>query len=197
MVKISAILLGAGESRRMGVNKLTLPWGKWTVLEHCLHTLLQSEVEEVIVVINHRIKKKVFLPQSHRVKVVINPYYRKGMSTSLRRGLQAVDRRNDAILIALGDQPLLKTKTINALARAFALRKGTIVIPTYHGIEGHPVIFSKTYKEELTKIKGDRGGKNLIKRYPREIWKVKIRSEGVVKDIDIWKDYKKALRRNR
>jgi molybdenum cofactor cytidylyltransferase len=195
MVRVSAILLGAGESKRMGVNKLTLPWGKKTVLEHCLQTLLQSEVEEVIVVINPHIQKRIFYPLSPKVKVVINPSYQKGMSTSLRKGLEAVDRRSDAILIALGDQPLVKTKTINALVHAFALRKRAIVIPTYRGMEGHPVVFSKIFKEALMEIKGDRGGKSLIKRYPQEIWKVRIRSEGVVKDMDIWKDYKKALRR--
>ena len=193
MVKISAILLGAGESKRMGVNKLSLRWGKRTVFEHCLLTLLQSKVEEVIVVINNRIKGVVHPPQDQKVKIVINTSYRKGMSTSIRRGLQAIDPRSQGILIALGDQPLLKAKTINALIHAFALRKGAIIIPTYRGVRGHPVIFDKKFKKELMKIKGDMGGRSIIKRYPEDIWKVYVRSGGVVKDIDIWKDYKREV----
>ena len=138
---ISAILLGAGKSKRMGVDKLSLPWGKKTVLEHCLETLLRSKVEEVVVVLDLRKKgiKDLFLRP--RVKIVINPYSKKGMSTSIRRGLQAIDPYSQGILIALGDQPFLKTRTINALIRAFSQRKEGIILPSFQGRMGHPVIF--------------------------------------------------------
>ena len=194
MSKISAILLGAGESKRMGVNKLSLPWGKRTVFEHCLHTLLRSKVDEVIVVLNHPAKGIVPLIKDQKVKIVINPYYKRGMSASIRRGLRVIDPRSDGILIALGDQPFLKTRTINVLIHAFVQSKGAIIIPLYRGIQGHPVLFSRRFEKELLRIKGDVGAKSIIERYPQDAWIVPVRSEGVVKDIDIWKDYRKELK---
>ncbi len=210
MVEVSAILLGAGQSKRMGVDKLSLPWGGKTVLEHCLKTLLQSKVKEVIVVLNGRMKwvvdhakdqkvhpeRRFFTPPSkvgfgdaERVKVVHNPYYKRGMSTSVRRGLHAIDPSSQGILIALGDQPLIKTRTINALIHAFVQRKGTIVVPSFRGKQGHPVIFHCRYLKELLKLKGDVGGRSIIEKHPEEVRLVRVKSEGVMKDMDTWEDY--------
>lgn len=195
MLKISAILLGAGESKRMGVDKLSLPWGKETVFEHCLETLLKSEVKEVILVLSPRDKMLKGLSQSRKVKAVVNPFFRRGMSTSIRRGLQAVPSNCQGILIALGDQPYLKTRTINALIRAFDPRKKGIVIPSFQGKLGHPVIFHHKYKKALLNLKGDVGGRSIVQKHPEEVQVVPVKSEGVVKDIDTWQDYVKELKK--
>lgn len=192
---ISAILLGAGESKRMGVNKLLLPWGRKTVFEHCLNTLLRSRIREVIVVVNDRIKEAVGPVRRKKLKLVINPDYKKGMSTSIRKGLKRIDPRSDGILISLGDQPVLKTRTVNALVRAFGQGEGKIVVPSFRGRKGHPVIFHRRYKKELLTLKGDMGGRSILLRYPERIKTVPVRSEGVIRDIDTWKDYKNGLRR--
>jgi molybdenum cofactor cytidylyltransferase len=192
---ISAILLGAGESKRMGVNKLSLPWGKKTVFEHCFNTLLRSKIKEVIVVLSDRSRgiKSQFEKRSSfadkGVKVTMNPNYKRGMSTSIRKGIQVMDPKSQGILIALGDQPLVKTRTINALIDAFCERKGAIVVPSFHGEKGHPVIFHRRYKKELLKLKGDMGGKSIFEKYPKSIKIVPVRSEGVIKDIDTWQEY--------
>ncbi len=192
---ISAILLGAGESRRMGVNKLSLPWGKKTVFEHCFNTLLRSKIKEVIVVLSDRSKEirsqfeKRSFPADKRVKVTMNPHYKRGMSTSIRKAIQVMDPRSQGILIALGDQPLLKTRTVNALIDAFCGERGGIVVPSFHGKKGHPVIFHRRYKRELLELKGDMGGRSILQKYPKSIKMVPVRSEGVIKDIDTWKAY--------
>jgi len=195
MIKISAILLGAGESKRMGVDKLSLLWGRETVLEHCLETFLKSDVNEVIVVLGPRDKRLKGLSRSRKVKAVVNPLFRKGMSTSIRRGLQTIHSNSQGILIALGDQPYLKTRTINALIRAFDQGKEEIVIPSFQGRMGHPVIFHHKYKKELLNLKGDVGGRSIVKRHPEEVRVVPVKSEGVVKDIDTWQDYVKELKK--
>jgi molybdenum cofactor cytidylyltransferase len=189
MSKISAILLGAGESKRMGVDKLSLPWGKKTVFEHCLENLLKSKVKEVIVVLGPKDQRLKGLSQSRKVKVVVNPLFRKGMSTSIRRGLQLMHPRCQGILIALGDQPYLKTRTINALIRAFDPGKEGIVIPSFQGRMGHPVIFHHRYKKALLNLKGDVGGRSIVQKHPDDVRRVPVKSEGVVKDIDTWQDY--------
>jgi molybdenum cofactor cytidylyltransferase len=194
MVEVSAILLGAGESKRMGVNKLFLPWRKKTVIGHCLDALLRSKVKEVVVVLSDRTREVGSPLKGRKVKVVMNPHYRRGMSTSIRRGLQAIDPGSQGILIALGDQPLLQTRTINALIRAFAQRKGSIVIPSYRGRRGHPVLFDRCYERGLLSLRGDVGGKSIIERYPGSVVEVRTKSEAVVKDIDTWKDYQKEYK---
>jgi molybdenum cofactor cytidylyltransferase len=193
MVRISEILLGAGESKRMGANKLLLPWRKKNVLTHCVHTLLQSKVKEVIVVLGDRTKEMGNQFKGQKVKVVVNPHYRRGMSTSIRRGIGAIDPNSYGILIALGDMPFLSTRTVNALIRAFAQGKGEIIVPSFRGGKGHPVIFHKRYKKELLQLRGDVGGRSVIERHLEEVRLVRTKSEGVVKDIDTWKDYTPQL----
>ena len=194
MVKVSAILLGAGESKRMGVDKLSLPYGKKTVLEHCLEIFLRSKVREVIVVLGGRTKGMRSPLRRRKGKVVMNPHYKMGMSTSIQRGIQAIDPRCHGILIALGDQPFLKTRTIDTLIQAFAKGDKGIVVPSFRGRKGHPVIFHKRYQGDLLKLKGDAGGRSIIERYPEDVWVVHVKSEGVVKDIDTWKDYEKTVK---
>jgi molybdenum cofactor cytidylyltransferase len=194
---VSAILLGAGESKRMGKNKLLLPWGKKTIFEHCLETLLRSEVEEIIVVINDRLKAFIHPIHTKKVKVIINPHYKRGMSTSIRRGVQAIASGSEGILIALGDQPFIKTRTINAIIKAFTQGKEAILVPSFRGKRGHPVIFHRRFRRELLNLKGDAGGKSIVERHPGEILEIPLKSEGVVKDIDLWEDYEENLRLKR
>jgi molybdenum cofactor cytidylyltransferase len=194
---ISAILLGAGKSKRMGVDKLLLPWRKKTVLEHCFETLLQSEVQEIVVVLGTRNKWVKNRFQGGKAKVVVNPYSRRGMSTSIRKGLQAIHPGSAGILIALGDQPFLKTRTINVLVRAFDRRRKGIIIPSFRDRMGHPVIFHKRYRKELLNLRGDVGGRTVVDRHPEEVKVVPVKSEGVVKDVDTWQDYVKEFRKKK
>jgi molybdenum cofactor cytidylyltransferase len=189
---ISAILLGAGVSKRMGVDKLSLPWGGKTMLERCFDTLWRSEVQELVVVLGIRNKGAQNLFRKRKVKVVINPHSKRGMSTSIRRGLQTVQPRSRGILIALGDQPFLKTRTINALIHAFDQGKGGIIVPSFREKMGHPIIFHKRYKKELLSLKGDVGGRSIIEKYPEDVGLVPVKSIGIVKDVDTWQDYKKG-----
>ncbi len=192
---ISAVLLGAGESKRMGTNKLLLPWGNKTILEHCVEILLRSNVEEIVVVLSNPSRairgrlKRDCVSTRKSVKIVVNRDYRKGMSSSIRCGLKRVDGRSQGILIALGDQPLLKTRTVNALVRVFENGSGEIIVPFYRGRKGHPVIFPRRFKKELMRLTGDLGGSPILQKCRDNVRIVRVRSEGVLKDIDTWKDY--------
>ena len=192
MRKISAILLAAGESKRMGVSKLALPWGRKTVLERCVDVLVRSNIKEVVVVLSDRTKALGSRLRGPKVRRVINPNYERGMSTSIRRGVQAVDRKSDGMLIALGDQPLLRTKTINALIHALVQEKGKIIVPIFRGRRGHPVLFGPTFAKELLQLKGDVGARSLLQRHPKSVFEVRTRSEGVVVDVDTWNDYRRV-----
>ena len=194
MLKISAILLGAGKSKRMGVDKLSLPWGRKTVLKHCFDTLLRSEVREVVVILGIRNQGIKNLFQGQKAIVITNPYSNRGMSTSIKKGIRSIHPSSNGILIALGDQPFLKTRTVNALIRVFGQGKDGIIIPSFRGRRGHPVIFHRRYKKELVNLKGDMGGRSIIERYPEDVRVVPVKSIGVVKDIDTWQDYKERIK---
>ncbi|OGP76534.1 MAG: molybdenum cofactor cytidylyltransferase [Deltaproteobacteria bacterium RBG_16_49_23] len=194
MLNISAILLGAGESKRMGKEKLSLPWGKKTIFEHCLRTLLRSRAGEVVVVLKGPMEEMTLRMRKKKVKVVFNRDYKKGMSASIRRGIRALDSKSNGILIGLGDQPFVKTQTINALIGAFKKGKGGIIVPSFKGRRGHPVIFHRRYEKELLRLRGDTGARRIMDRYPHDVWEVPVKSEGVIKDIDTWEDYRKELK---
>jgi molybdenum cofactor cytidylyltransferase len=201
--RISAILLGAGESKRMGRDKLILPWGKKTVLEHCLEVLLRSETREVVVVVRSRSEEfedrinryPAFMRK--KIKVVMNADYREGMSSSIRKGLRFVDSGSAGVLIALGDQPLLKANTINALIHAFIHGKRKIAIPFYHHKRGNPALFDRGYIRGLMRLRGDTGGRAIIENHPDEVLRVRTRSEAVIRDIDTWGEYEKAQGKRR
>ncbi len=175
----------------MGVDKLSLPWGRNTVLEHCFNALLGSDVQELVVVLSLRNEGLKSLFQGGKVKAVINPCSDKGMSTSIRMGIKALRLKSDGILIGLGDQPFLKTRTINVLIRAFDHGEGgEIILPSFRGRRGHPVIFHRKYKRELLDLEGDVGGISVIERHPENVRVVPVKSMGVVRDVDTWQDYK-------
>jgi len=177
---------------------LRLPLGKKVIFQHCLDALLDSEVEQVNIIFSKpsRALQECFAP-SRRIKLVQNRQPQRGMSGSIRKGLNNLDPGVDGALIALGDQPLLKKRTINALIRAFHPGEGEIVVPVYQGRRGNPVLFDRIYFEELLRLRGDAGGRSVIQRHPDKIVRVRTKSEAVVKDIDTPEEYEKLILCNR
>lgn len=182
--RVSAIMLAAGSSSRMGKLKQLMPLGESTILEQTLDNLLGSKLTEVIVVLGYKaeeIRKRI---SGRPVKVVVNPLYRKGMGTSIAAGLKFVDSQAQAVMLVLGDQPYVDSPTINRLLDAFSSSKKGIAIPIYKGKRGHPLIFSRKYDKQLSNLSGDIGGREIIKEHPEDVLEVPVKCEGVVIDID-------------
>ncbi|MDD5590398.1 MAG: molybdenum cofactor cytidylyltransferase [Dehalococcoidales bacterium] len=192
-VFISAVLLAAGESSRMGEPKQLLPFGRSTFIEQAVDTLLASAVAEVIVVVGHRAEAVVERIGSRAVRIAQNPEYRQGMITSIIAGLKLVAPEAGAIMLALSDQPLLNSRTIDNLIRGFLSGDKGIAIPTCRGIRGHPVIFAPKYIQELMRVKGDIGGRQIIDSHPEDVLEVDVASEGIIVDIDNRDDYRHYL----
>ena len=188
-MKISAILLAAGESKRMGQSKQLMPFGETTILEQAVDNLINSTVSETIVVLGHRAEEVMNVITSKPVKIVINPDYQQGMSTSIIAGLDLVDSGTRAVMIALGDQPFVDSQTINSIIEAFVVSDKGIAIPVYQGRRGHPVIFAIRYKGELLRLKGDIGGREIIDQHPDDVLEVAVSCKGVCVDIDTVDSY--------
>ncbi len=189
IVMISAIILAAGESKRMGEVKQLMSFGKSTILEQVIDNVMGSKVNEVIVVLGYKVEEVKKTIRSKQVKTVINPDYVQGMSTSIVAGLKMVNRNTRAVMIVLGDQPLIDSKTINDLITAFSINDKGIVIPVFQGRRGNPVIFSVKYKNELLNLKGDIGGRDIVSRNPDDVLEVTVNCEGVLTDIDTPESY--------
>ncbi|MFC2024067.1 NTP transferase domain-containing protein [Chloroflexota bacterium] len=187
---ISGILLAGGESKRMGEPKLLMPFHGRTILGKVVEDLLDSDVGEVVVVVGHMAEKMRKRLLGKPVKLAMNMHYRQGISSSIVAGLGLIDNCAKAVMIALGDQPLIGTTIINKLVKEYYNQDKGIVIPTYEGRRGHPVIFSIRYKNELLGLKGDVGARQLFEQHLDDITEVVVNSSSVIIDIDNLSDYR-------
>ncbi len=190
---VSAILLAAGESKRMGKPKLLLPFGNSTILEQAIDNLLNSRVDEVIVVVGYQAQEMIKRIANRPVKIALNPAYHEGMGTSIVMGLNLVDDRSLAVMLVLADQPLIDSDTINRLIEAFLNHNKGIVIPAHKGRRGHPIIFSTSYKEELLGLKGDVGGRQIIREHPDDILEIEVNTQSINIDIDTKNNYRSSV----
>lgn len=188
--KISGVLLAAGESKRMGRCKVLLPFGGSTVIEKVSDTMLSSRLDEVIVVVGRDAEEATAKLRGRPVKIALNPAYREGMSTSIVRGLSLTDPQAKAVLFALADQPLIKSRIINQMISAFMLNNKGIALPVYQGRRGHPVIFSSAYRPELLELKGDVGAREVVAAHPEDVLEVPVDSAGVCADMDTEQEYR-------
>ncbi len=181
---VSAILLAAGKSSRMGKLKQLMPLGDNTMLEQTLDNLLGSKAAEVIVVLGYKAEEVVRRLSGRPIKVVVNPLYRKGMGTSIAAGLKFIDSQAQAVMLTLGDQPYVDSPTIDRLIDEFGGSDKGIAIPTYQGRRGHPLIFARKYQAPLSHLSGDIGGREIIRKHPEDVLEVPVDCEGITIDID-------------
>jgi molybdenum cofactor cytidylyltransferase len=186
---ISAILLAAGQSKRMGELKQLMPFGQSTIVGQAVDNLLNSAVDEVIVVVGYMAEDVTKAIAAKPIKVVINPDFEQGMSTSIIAGLKSVHSKTQGVMLALGDQPLVNSQTINRLIEGFYNHDKGVAVPTYQGRRGHPIIFAIKYKEQLLRLSGDVGGRQIIEDHPEDVLEVAVDSESIIADVDTTDDY--------
>lgn len=191
---ISAILLAAGESRRMGDFKQLLPYNGKPFVVCCADNLLASRIDELIVVTGHRDAEVRRVLAHHKVKIVLNPNYKAGMSTSIQCGVQAINENSQALLIALADQPQIGAEVINQVIEAYEKTNASIVIPVYNNKRGHPVILQANLKDEILAITPEVGLKQVVRAQAAKTLYVNVADEGVLLDFDYPEDYRRLDR---
>jgi molybdenum cofactor cytidylyltransferase len=193
---VSAILLAAGESRRMGAtNKLALAVDGEPLLRRTVKTLRTSQLAEVVVVLGHHAEEARALLQGLEVHTVINSAYREGQMSSVHCGLEALTRPCDGVMICLADQPLLTARDIDVLIDAFARRGGSIIVPTYQGRRGNPIVLAYAHRARILGGGRNLGCKRLIERNPEWVTTVEMDNDHTVFDLDTPEDY--AILRSR
>ncbi|MDA4124488.1 MAG: nucleotidyltransferase family protein [Thaumarchaeota archaeon] len=185
---ISAVVLGAGSSTRFGEPKQLLKVGSETMLETIVRRFLESRVDEVVLVLGFRADEILKDSKFGRARIVLNPAYEQGLGSSLRVGIDVVDPRASAAVVALGDQPLVSVTTIDSMLQRYSETRGLIVAPYFQRRRGNPVLFDRRLFPELRRIGGDSGAKGLIERMQKEVVKVQVDDIGVVADVDTKED---------
>lgn len=193
---VSAIVLAAGMSARMGQNKLLLLFKGKPLIAHAVDILLASEIDEIIVVLGNEADKVQEKLRGRQVRLIENPDFREGLSTSVRAGVTAVSRQADGIMVYLADQPLLESADVNRILRAFVHAKDagkSIVVPFFDRQRGNPVLLDSSYREAILGVVGDVGCKGVIKRYPDQVFVLQMESDHVIRDMDTIEEYEAVL----
>ena len=190
---IYGIILAAGEGKRMGKVKLTLPLGDKQLIEWVLQAVKLTPLDKYFLVVRPEDKDIIKIGKAWGAEIVLNPDFRKGMSTSIKKALLKINTQEvEGFFLILGDQPLITAKIINKLIKSFSPGKEEIIVPYFKDKRGNPVLFDICWKDELMAVTGDVGGRVLIKAHPEKIKRVNISDRAILFDIDQEKDYLKA-----
>ncbi len=182
---VSAVVLAAGRSTRMGLNKLLEPLNGKPLIRYALEAALTSQADETIVVTGHDADAVRRAISGLDVRVVHNPDYVKGLSTSLQKGLSAISENSDGALMLLADMPDVDAVLINRLIAAFAPQEGrAICLASRHGKRGNPVLWARRFFSAMAELDGDIGARNLLAIYPELIAEVEAGSDAPLTDID-------------
>jgi molybdenum cofactor cytidylyltransferase len=181
---VAAVVLAAGMSRRMGTPKQLLRIGGETILERTLKNVRASNASEITLVLGHLAEDVQKAIATQGLKLVINPDYGQGMGTSLRSGLAAVGSDAAAALIVLGDQPWVTAETLDHLIACHQERKPQIIIPTYKGFRGNPVLLDRSVFAEVQSLNGNVGCRAIFGDHTEGILKLPVNDPGILLDID-------------
>ena len=195
---IAAVVLAAGESSRIGRDKALLPFRQSSFLEQIVSTLKKVPVEKIVVVLGHHadeIRSSIDLPKA---EVVVNSQFREGQTSSLLAGLEALDSdKIEGILLCLVDNPLISAEVVRRLGEEFRFRRPLLVIPTYQGERGHPVIFSRALFDEFRSLAPGEGANLVARRHREETWFVEVNDQSILNDVDTPADYEKLTSEGR
>jgi molybdenum cofactor cytidylyltransferase len=185
--RVAALLLAAGQSRRMGtLNKLLIGIDGKPMVRHVAEAVQASQARPIIVVTGHqREKVEAALSGLGIGRFVFNPDYAKGLSTSLKQGIAALPKGTEAVVVCLGDMPKVAAGEIDRLIAAFNPVEGrAICLPTRRGKRGNPVLLASRLFQELANVSGDVGARDLIAAHPELVTEVEMEGDGTLLDID-------------
>ena len=186
---ISAILLAAGESKRMkDENKLAKKIQGIPLIKNSVKNILFSSIDELIVVLGYQdeIIKKL-IDKHKKIKFVLNKDFENGMSSSIKVGLNHLSKNTEAFFICLGDMPMINSNIYNQLIKS--KNKKDILVPTYNKEQGNPVLFSISMKSTIMSIKGDIGAKKILEQNKNKILKVEVNDISITKDFNTKDDF--------
>ncbi|HLK85703.1 MAG TPA: nucleotidyltransferase family protein [Candidatus Binataceae bacterium] len=189
---VEAILLAAGESRRMGYPKPLLRIGPHTFVEVLARAILPSVNRLIVVIGAHREAVRAAIPPDPRIAVVDNPDYRRGQLSSIKAALPQIGREAAAAMIHLADHPMVRPETFRAVVDEFRHGGKPIVIARHRGRRGHPVLFARDLFAELAAAPEEQGARAVVAGDPARVAYVDVDDAGVLADLDTPEDLARA-----
>jgi molybdenum cofactor cytidylyltransferase len=190
---ICAIVLAAGRSRRMGSQKLLLPFAESTVVGHVVGQIVASDVDQVYVIVGRDAAAIAEALRDRPVRIVRNPDPDGDMLSSVRCGLRAVPPDCRAVLVALGDQPGITGELVNCIINAYLSSDRKIAVPVHKGQRGHPLLLSVECRDEVLRDYEHVGLQGLLRQHPEDVLEVPVSSPAAVSDMDCPADYRREL----
>ncbi|NLY35852.1 MAG: nucleotidyltransferase family protein [Tissierellia bacterium] len=178
---ITGIILASGFSKRMGEDKLLMNVKGKQMVEWVIIASKKSSLDRILLI--YRSEKVKEVGEIYNIETIFNPKAPLGQSEAMKLGVRkAID--SDAYMFLLADQPFINPQLIDKLIDQYKKNRTSILVPYYNGQKGTPTIFPSVYKNELLKIQGDKGGRDIIRKNPASIVRVDIYEEKMGFDID-------------
>ncbi len=197
MGKIWAVILAAGESKRMKVPKMLLPFNGITMIEKVIQNILNSEVFNILVVLGcYRNEISAVIDNLPVIKC-LNDDYREGMLSSVKCGLRNLPDDAEAVMIFPGDQPLIEPEVTNRIIECYRQSGKGIVIPVHRNRRGHPLLFDSEFIETVLSLGKNDMLSSFIKEHRNDVKEIRVNSPGILKDFDTKEDYLNEIYQNK
>ena len=189
MSEIWAIILAAGESKRMKTPKMLLPIDGMTMIEKVIENLKGSEIDKIIVVTGAYMEEIQKVTEPLAIMSCYNDNYKLGMLSSVKCGFRAIPDEAEAVLVFPGDQPGITPHVIDLVIESYRATKKGIVIPVFKEKRGHPVLIDIKYRNEIEMLEPELGLRSLSQLFQEDVLEVVTDSSAILKDIDTYEDY--------
>lgn len=191
---VSALVLAAGASTRLGQPKQLLPLGPTTLLGRVVAEVsATSALDEVVVVIGSAAAEVRRRVDFGGAKVVENPEFTEGCAASYRTGIAALDARAEAVAVLLGDQPGVDRAVIDTVVGEWRRTRARIMLASYRGGEGHPLVFARALFAELVALRGDKAAWKIVDAHRGSVRRVPV-DQPLPRDVNTWQEYEVLLR---
>jgi len=192
---IEILLLAAGSSTRLGQSKQLLEYKGETLINHSIHVALESGANNLVVVLGSEYEMHQRHIKHLNLDIVYNPYWQKGIGSSIKAGLTFLINENnnktEALIIMVCDQVYLESSHLKNIILKYKETKAKVIASRYKNTLGVPSLFDKSLFEEILTLKDDEGAKKIIQSNSNNLFFVELPNGHV--DIDTWEDYKRAL----
>ena len=193
MNEIWAIILAAGESRRMGFPKMLLAFEGKTMIENVISNVHESKVNRIMVVLGAVREPLVQVIEKSDVRYCYNDNFKDGMLSSVICGFRNLPSDYNAVMVFQGDQPLIKPAAINTVIEAYLSSGKGIVIPIHKKRRGHPILIDRKYRNEVEYLSPARGLRSLAQKFSDDVLEIETEETGILRDFDTYDEYRKEI----
>jgi len=189
MGAIGAIILAAGESKRMGFPKMLLPFHGTTMIENVIANVSASSVESTLIILGTEKDRLIEVIKKTTATYCYNDNYKEGMLSSVKCGFQNLSLDIKDVLVFQGDQPYITSDVINRVIEAYKSSGKGIVIPVYNGKRGHPLLIDRKYRNDIEKLDASDGLRSLAYMFSEDVLEVETECPGILRDFDTYEEY--------